>query len=154
MVTGAGLIPTASQFGARLIAGAWTSSITRSGALSWIEETSLESSTQVTVIPDSHLSSEQMSLRLTGSGSDTKTRTGPPCAWTDAGASAPSISGIDLNGCSPLCPQHLLARYRPLRGRVNVCWCLWIHYLVGKSGYPGDLPALGASAVELAAVGF
>src|SRR6267142_216313 len=67
---------TVSQFGARRIASVCTSTITRSGALSRIEETSLEASTQVTVIPDSHSSSEQRILRLTASGSDTKTRIG------------------------------------------------------------------------------
>ena len=82
MVAGARLIPAAVQLGARPIAGVCTSRITRSGALSWIEDTNLESSTQVTVIPDSHSSSEQISLRLAASGSDTKTRIGS--AWADA----------------------------------------------------------------------
>src|SRR5438445_1059459 len=97
MVAGANLIPTASQLGARLIDGVCMSNITRSGALSSIEDTSVESSTQVTVIPGSRSSSEQMSLRLPASGSDTKTRIGNRPA--DAIRSDSRISKEDLNGC-------------------------------------------------------
>src|SRR5258708_4635895 len=98
MVAGASLIPTASQLGTRLIDGVCMSNITRSGALSSIEDTSLESSTQVTVIPGSRSSSEQMSLRLPVSGSDTKTRIGNRSAG--AVVSVSRISREDLNGCS------------------------------------------------------
>ena len=109
MVTGADLIPTASQLGASLIAGVCTSSITRSGALSRIEDTSLESSTQVTVIPGSHSSSEQMSLRPTASGSDTKTRIGSVCIRGDNLVSVSCISMKGLTGFSPPRRQYLSA---------------------------------------------
>ena len=54
----------------------------------------MESSTQVTVIPDSYSSSEQMSLRLSVSGSDTNTRIGS--AGVDALASLSRISEKEL----------------------------------------------------------
>src|SRR5882757_619475 len=56
----------------------------------------MESSTQVTVIPDSYSSSEQMSLRLSASGSDTNTRIGS--AGVDALASLSRISTKEPKG--------------------------------------------------------
>src|SRR6266478_2879850 len=114
MVAGGDSTPKVSQLPPRLIAGVCASSTTMSGVLARIADTSRESSTHSAVISGSHSTIEQMSLRLTASGSATKTRMGALCTWPSAGTSTAGISGKGLNGCSPSDSQHFIGQEKTM----------------------------------------
>src|SRR6266478_8515471 len=114
MVAGGDSTPKVSQLPPRLIAGVCASSTTMSGVLARIADTSRESSTHSAVISGSHSTIEQMSLRLTASGSATKTRMGALCTWPSVGTSTAGISGKGVNGCSPSDSQHFIGQEKTM----------------------------------------